>query len=186
MHLASVDFSFLLCGIAIGILVFLGFAYWFHHGTEVRLAGTQYEKYESVMTDGEKAFYKVLIEAVTDRNVVFPKVRLADVIHLRSKPRSHSSYWEAFNRISQRHVDFVIADAQSLQTILVVELDDKTHLHPRQVKKDAFLNSVLQNCGIPIARIKAASHYHAPDLAVDLRLAWQSLRNDKTPAKKSA
>lgn len=177
---------FLLCAIVLGIVAFIGFAVWFHHWTDVRFAVTQYEKSPSVLTDGEKAFYPVLVEAVTDRNVVFPKVRLADVVHLRAKPRSNSSYWEAFNRISQRHVDFVIADAKSLQTVLIVELDDKTHLNPKQAKKDAFLNSILQGAGIPIARVKASRSYNAPDLAVELRLAWQSVRTDKNALTKVA
>ena len=34
-------------------------------------------------------------------------------------------------RISQKHVDFVVVDAQSTENVLVVELDEKTHRLPR-------------------------------------------------------
>ena len=88
-----------------------------------------------------------------ERIVIFPKVRLADIINLDEKICTDKNY---FWKIAYKHVDYLICDAQTLETICVVELDDYTHDTPEAIKRDRFVMQALQACGINTYRIKSA------------------------------
>lgn len=66
-----------------------------------------------------------------------------------------------FNRLSQKHVDFVLVGVDDAQVKLVIELDDKTHLKPQRRDRDALVDEILTAAGIPIIRFWVAAGYDA-------------------------
>ena len=110
-----------------------------------------YEQRPSVLTPPEKYFYNVLSSIYKDRFIILAKVRIADLIKVRSTI-SKKHFWSYFKNISQKHIDFVLVDKTSFVTLCVIELDDKSHEKRERVQRDTFVNQVMAQTGIPLYR----------------------------------
>ena len=51
------------------------------------------------------------------------------------------------------HCDFVLADARTLEPLLVIELDDKSHWQTDAQECDKFKDAVLDVAGVPLLRV---------------------------------
>src|SRR5262245_27786766 len=92
--------------------------------TPAALANIAYVRRRELLTPTEQSFFLALEQAVNRRYRIFCQVRIADVL----KPKgSGGSYWSAFNRISQKHFDFVLCDLQTFEVVMAIELDDQSH-----------------------------------------------------------
>src|SRR5688500_2696654 len=101
------------------------------------------------------AFYRVLVRALPPGLVICPKVRLADLINCPG-----DAWRQGFGgRISGKHVDFVLADADTLAIRMAVELDDRSHQRSDRRERDAFVDHALEAASIPIVRVPAAAKY---------------------------
>lgn len=115
----------------------------------VKEDSTQANMYEArpILTQNEARNYRTLLEAATRKGyTVNIKPRLADIATPRNKDKQ---YMANFRRISQKHVDFVILDA-NMKVRAVVELDDSSHDTEKGKKRDAFVDTVLKDCGYKI------------------------------------
>jgi hypothetical protein len=116
---------------------------------------------EHLLSQGELAFYHALRRAVPQHLMICLKVRLADIIHC-----SGEAWKQGYGgRISQKHLDFVIADAASTAILLAIELDDKSHKRADRQVRDDFLERALAAAKIPLVRVPAAPNYDARALA---------------------
>jgi very-short-patch-repair endonuclease len=107
-----------------------------------------YKLTQSLLTASEAAFYGALLLAAGRRYVVFAKVRLADLCQDLDR-------WadiRAFNKVSSKHVDFVLCDATTFQPVLVVELDDRSHLRADRRSRDAFVDGIFRTMGLGVYR----------------------------------
>ena len=80
-----------------------------------------------------------------------PQVRLADLLSLTMADptqRGASLRW-----VAAKSVDFVIIDSAG-RALLVIELDDRTHLRPERRERDRLVDAVLRQCGIPVLRVR--------------------------------
>jgi hypothetical protein len=119
---------------------------------------------EHLLSQGELAFYHALRRAVPQHLMICPKVRLADVIHC-----SGEAWKQGFGgRISQKHLDFVIADAASTAILLAIELDDRTHQRADRQARDEFLERALSAAKVPLVRVACAPTYDARALGAIL------------------
>src|SRR3990170_2056730 len=64
-----------------------------------------FKKMDFLLTEAERSFYEVLQRAVGEELIVFPKVRLADLVWL---PKGTAGRQALLNRVLSKHVDFVI------------------------------------------------------------------------------
>jgi len=119
-----------------------------------------YDPAEALLTAAERAFYEVLIDAIGDDFDILCKVRLADVIVVRPG-LSQRFRMRAFNRISAKHLDFVICDPESYVVIGVIELDDRSHLREDRRERDEFIDGALEAAGISILHMPAQRRYSA-------------------------
>ncbi|MDB4308158.1 DUF2726 domain-containing protein [Gammaproteobacteria bacterium] len=126
-----------------------------------------YRREAYLLSKAELSFFGVLKMAVGDNSVVYPKVRVADVLK-PAKGQGRSEWQRAFNRISAKHFDFIICGANGSTIQLAVELDDASHNSPKRVKRDEFLESACKSAGFPLIRIKAARAYAVADLQEQL------------------
>jgi hypothetical protein len=85
----------------------------------------------------------------------------------------------AFNRVSSKHVDFVICASDTFRVVGVIELDDKSHRGQFRQRRDQFLDAALAAADIPVLHISAQRSYSIPD--VRSRLA-SLLRRDAVAA----
>ena len=102
----------------------------------------------------ERSFYEILCR-LTPEHTVFAKVRLADLVRVQASGRE---FWQRFNSVSGKHVDFVLCD-ERLAPVVAIELDDASHEEPERLKRDQFVDSVLTSAALPIVRVRAKRGY---------------------------
>jgi very-short-patch-repair endonuclease len=61
--------------------------------------------------------------------------------------------------VMAKSVDFVICDVLTLDPVAVIEVDDRSHLLPERRDRDAFVNAVFAEIGLPLLRVKAQRTY---------------------------
>ena len=101
-----------------------------------------FTKRPSLLTPAELRFYRVLLRAVPSGVIVLLKVRLMDVVSVPD-----DSWREYGAQGSGMHIDFVLADSDTLAVQLAIELDDKSHWATEARKRDAFKDSCWQQLG---------------------------------------
>ena len=123
-----------------------------------------YRVRDDFLSPAEASLFRLLSSHLHGRANVFPKVRLADVFFV-ARPNENRGF---INRVSQRHVDFLICDAVSLRPIAGIELDDASHGRPDRQESDRFLNSVFSSAGVPLVRIPVQVGYTAEEISAFL------------------
>ncbi len=82
-----------------------------------------YDLQETLFSPAERSFLGVLDLAVGDQAWVFAKVRVADVLTPETG-MGKSKWQQAFNKISAKHVDYLLCHPSDLSFICAIELDD--------------------------------------------------------------
>lgn len=72
------------------------------------------------------------------------------------------------SRIAQKHLDFLLCDARSMQPILGIELDDSSHARASRQARDEFVDRVFEAAGLPLVRIAVQRSYNTNELAAQL------------------
>lgn len=117
--------------------------------------GAAYRQRADFLTPAEAAFFAVLREAVGADWHIMSKVRLADLVHAPTG-REWQSAW---NKISQKHVDFVLCDPATVRPLVVLELDDRSHRRPERIERDAFVDRVFADAALPILHVPLRRNY---------------------------
>jgi very-short-patch-repair endonuclease len=122
---------------------------------------SQFYRKNSLLTAAESNFFTVL-RGIADQNnyVIQTKVRLEALIGVRFY---QENWWGLRNRIKSREMDFVLCD-NSMQPLLIIELDDSSHFRQDRQQRDRDLNRILNNAGFPILHIPAAYSYNAGEI----------------------
>jgi hypothetical protein len=163
--------------IALGVLLLLAVA-----ASLLRLLGraqkarsvlAAYEALPALLTPAERSFFGVLQQALASDYQIFAKVRLADIVRPARNP-SRSGWQSAFNRITGKHVDFVLCDSSHLRVIGVIELDDRTHERLERGVRDVLVDSALRDAGIPVLRVSARASYSPAQIREQLESLFRS------------
>lgn len=108
-----------------------------------------------LLTRNEAAFFQVLTTVLGDHYLVSCKVRLADIITC-----SDFDWKRGYaNRISQKHVDFVVSSAKTSRIVAAIELDDRSHQRRERRMRDAFVNQLFRNVRVHLIRMPARWDY---------------------------
>lgn len=102
----------------------------------------------------ERSLYEILCR-LTPEHTVFAKVRLADLVRVQVSGRE---FWQRFDSIKAKHVDFVVCD-DTLAPVVAIELDDASHDEADRLARDQFVDSVLESAALPIVHVKARRGY---------------------------
>jgi hypothetical protein len=116
---------------------------------------------DDFLTPAEASFYRVLCATIGERQLIFPKVRLADLMYA-SRQEGQYAAWQ---RINRKHVDFVLCDPQTVRPVLAIELDDRSHQRPDRVQRDAFVDQVFAAVKLPLVHVPARHSYNTQELA---------------------
>ncbi|MDD9209853.1 DUF2726 domain-containing protein [Aeromonas dhakensis] len=122
-----------------------------------------YELQETLFSPAERSFLGVLDLAVGEQARVFAKVRVADVLTPEAG-MGKSKWQQAFNKISAKHVDYLLCHPSDLSFICAIELDDSSHRHQKRKARDSFLKAAFDSAGLPLLQIPASSHYQVEEL----------------------
>ena len=130
-----------------------------------------YQSKEVLCSPAERSYMGTLEKVVGNGYRIFAKVRLADIIDVQ-RGLSASARQSAFNRISGKHIDFIVCNANDLSIIGAIELDDKTHRAKGRQERDQFLDKALEAAGVPMLRVKVQSTYSLKEVSSDLDSAF--------------
>ncbi len=115
------------------------------------------------LSANEKSFLLALDAALGRSYRAFAQVRLAEIAspaesgNVRLRRR-------ALNGVMAKSIDFVICDILTLDPVAAIEVDDRSHLLPERRERDAFVNAVFAEIGVPLLRVKARRSYATAEL----------------------
>ncbi|MEA3189229.1 MAG: hypothetical protein QOD99_3059 [Chthoniobacter sp.] len=115
---------------------------------------------DDFLSASEFSFYRVLESIVAGRAAICPKVNLGDVFFISGAGQNQSQR----NRISRKHVDFLICTSEGMKPVAGVELDDASHGRADRQERDAMIQSVFYQAGLPLLRIPARRGYSPAEL----------------------
>lgn len=133
-----------------------------------RGARKAYRRAGPLFTAAEKRFLDALERAVEGRARVYGKVRLADLLAVRDTVTG-KHWFRAFNAIACKHADYVLCSLDTLEPLLVIELDDSSHARADRRQRDAFVDEALTGAGIPVLHVPVQSRYALRDVQEALR-----------------
>ncbi|EGR4421511.1 DUF2726 domain-containing protein [Vibrio cholerae] len=119
-----------------------------------RKIGGKFKPIPFLNTRAEQNFFTQLSAKLPGDYYVAPKVRLADIC-LPDDPKNIVG----FNKISRKHVDYVVIKRGTSKVICVVELDDSSHQKKDSIRRDREKDYALKSANIPVHRIKATRNY---------------------------
>lgn len=131
---------------------------------ETTFKALPYRLRDDFLSPAEFSFYKVLSSLVGARLTIQSKVRLADVFFV-ARPHENVAY---FNRIAQKHLDFLICDSVTMKPLFGVELDDASHKQSDRQERDEFVENVCKVAGLPLLRLPVQREYNSREIAAKI------------------
>lgn len=151
-------------GSVIALILLIMATVWGKRKTSANRAKT-YESRHFLCTPTETKFFFTLHEAVNEHYYIFSKVRIADVIQVnKSLNQNDPNFWKVFNKISGKHVDFVLCHKKNLAIVCAVELDDASHQRGDRKARDKFVNATFAEAGIALVHIPVQASYALEEL----------------------
>jgi len=135
-----------------------------------------YKQRDRFLSSAELSFYHVLRSVVQDQAIINNKVNLNDIVYVSKKDASQYRIYT--NKIDRKHVDFLLCNPKTLQPILAIELDDKSHQRADRKARDEFINKVFDTVHLPLLRIPAQHTYNTNNLAAKLALYLEDIKEN--------
>lgn len=121
-------------------------------------SGPTYRRHETLFSPAELHFLQALRIAIPPGLEVFGKVRVADVLRPVEK-LDRKSWRSAFNRITGKHLDFVLCERNTGRLVCAIELNDRSHARTERRERDQFIATACKEAAFPLLMIPAARHY---------------------------
>jgi hypothetical protein len=105
-----------------------------------------------VLTRTEEILFHRLQEALQDF-IVITQTQMSSFLDVGA---SGGDWQTAFNRISQKSVDFLVC-TKDFNVVAAIELQDSTHLRPDRQRNDEFKRAALEAAGVRLIEYHARS-----------------------------
>ena len=132
---------------------------------------------ESLLTPAERSFLGSLEQAVGAEFRIYAQVRLADLMLVKPEIEKEART-AALNRITRKHVDFVLCQKEDLKISCAIELNDASHQQAQRKTRDNFVEQACQAAGLPLIQFTVKSSYTVQDI----RTAINAVLNPKNTA----
>jgi very-short-patch-repair endonuclease len=134
--------------------------------SETRIAFPHGYTVKSLLTPSESRFHECLHAITVHRCRILVKPRLADVFQHQKGDLA------GFNKVSQKHVDFLICRNDDWIPMVGIELDDDSHERKDRKKRDMDVNAIFASVGLPLLRIHVREIDEMEALVQKLTRAW--------------
>jgi hypothetical protein len=121
-----------------------------------------YSVRDHFLSPAEHSFFMVLKSVVSDSALISIKVGLGDLFYAKSG--DPSKYRIYTNKIDRKHVDFLLCNPKTVQPILGIELDDKSHQRSDRQARDEFVENAFQAAKLPLIRVPVKHTYSTSEL----------------------
>lgn len=112
---------------------------------------------KQVLTEAEGKFLRSLERAIEGEYLVWPQLPMWTFIETFSNDPGVESVMT--NRINLKRVDFALVDRQTYTVKKVIELDEGSPRRQDLESRDAFVEMVLKQAGVPLIRVPTAKTY---------------------------
>lgn len=110
-----------------------------------------------IFTKTELKFFIKLNNKIKNTDFILStKIRLVDLVDIKNA--EYKKYMTIFNKLSKKHIDFIITD-KYWNIIVLIELDDKYHNNKKSKINDKFKNELFEYLKIPLVRFYAWNSY---------------------------
>lgn len=123
-----------------------------------------YRLRDDFLSPAEFSFYKVLSSLVGERYTIQSKVRMADIFFV-AQPNVNVNF---FNRIGQKHLDFLVCDSTTMKPLFGIELDDSSHNRNDRQERDEFVDRVFKDAGLPLLRLPVQREYNSREVSAQI------------------
>ena len=127
-----------------------------------------YRLENSFLSPAEIAFFQTLKKLVGENLIIFSKPSLREFISVVNR-----SDQTAFNRINQKHIDFLVCDPNTFQPRFAIELDDSSHRQTNRIERDKFVDQVFTGINLPLIHIPVQRAYDVEQINGIIRNALQ-------------
>lgn len=125
-----------------------------------------YHLRDHFLSPAELSFYGVLRTVVDGQVTICTKVGLRDVFYV--KKGDPSRYRIYTNKIDRKHIDFLLCDSTTMQPLIGIELDDKSHQRKDRQERDTFVDEVFKTAGLPLVHIPVRRAYRMDDILTQI------------------
>lgn len=125
-----------------------------------------YHLRDNFLTPAEHSFFNSIKPIVGDRALICAKVGLGDVFKVKAEDQSQYRIYT--NKIDRKHVDFLLCDHKTMQPLVGIELDDKSHDRPDRRARDEFMDQVFAAAGLPLVHVRVKRAYDTAELVAHL------------------
>jgi hypothetical protein len=112
----------------------------------------------SLFTPAERSFFGVLESLNYEGVTVCCKVRLADFVGIK-KGLERSVRQRALNKVTGKHVDFLLVQKSDGKPLIAIELDDSSHEEEDRIARDSFVDGVFAGAGLPVLHVPVKPAY---------------------------
>lgn len=113
-------------------------------------------------------FYKDINYLLENTNyVIFPKVRLADVIYVNTK----YNFTLYFNKIGTKSIDLLVCDKNTLAPLIAIYLDDIIQYDEDMIEDRKYIEFCLREANIKVVRFNINIKYDYFDIEKELAIS---------------
>ncbi len=134
--------------------------------SEIKKSKYRYYSRKYLMTERENQFFHRLNVLVGRYWYIVPQVHLSTFLNHKIKGQNWSA---AFRHINGKSVDFALISKKSGEVICIIELDDSSHDYNKRMERDAEINRILYEAGVPLARFRSVEHMKDREILDEIR-----------------
>ncbi len=127
--------------VSVALMAFCLFALLYKPKEKIRL-NSKYERKSTMLTKPEYNFLLLLRGISPDKYEVVPQVALANVID----KKTNTSYRNELFRVC----DYCFVDRETFEPLLLVELNDRSHLRADRQERDAKVAAICADAKLPL------------------------------------
>ena len=135
------DTFWIMTVVSVALMAFCMFMLCYKPKEKIRLAA-KYERKATMLSKPEYEFLLLLRGISPERYEVVPQVALIDVIEKRTYTTNRNELF--------RVCDYCFVDRETFEPLLLVELNDRSHLRADRQERDAKVAAICANAGLPL------------------------------------
>ena len=151
----------IIVAVVVAVVIIAVFALVAGKGQPEQAADFPYDR-RKFLTAAERSLFGVLEQAVHGEYHNFAKVRVADLLSVKKGTEKRQSHQ---NRVTSKHIDFVLCDRTAMSPVLAIELDDSSHEAAERQQRDLFVDSAFAAAALPLLHVKARRSYDVSEVA---------------------
>lgn len=118
---------------------------------EKNISNNTIYKKKRIMTQCEQEFFKRLYSHLKEKYYIAFQVPLSSIVEKISTDKYQNELY--------RTIDYALIDKSTYETILLIELNDMSHLEERRIERDKKVKEICDNAGIKIIAFWTNTYY---------------------------